>query len=146
MPQCFCVSSGCSAAGSTDPISKALLGKKVDIRTFKAHANADRLAALRAAEQNTEATVDGQMEEITAFLAASVLADEVSGPSQNPGSSLWSRLNNPEEYPPQLPTRHPASFIPICTLEALLYTLPLVKLGRGAHARLKFWHVWPISR
>jgi|SRR5271154_275612 len=102
MPLCFCVSHDCSAAGGTDPISHKPRGKNVDARTLKAHSVADRQAALRVAEQNTEATIDAQIEEITAYLSASVLADEVSGPSeQSPGSSLWSRHDNFEDYPPQ---------------------------------------------
>lgn len=84
-----------------DPTSHKTLGRNVDARTLKAHTNADRQAALRAAEQNTEATLDSQIEEITAYLSASVLADKVSGPSQNSGGSLWSRLDSVEDYPLQ---------------------------------------------
>ena len=80
------------------------LGKIVDARTLKAHSVADRQAALRAAEQHTEATIDTQIEEITAYLSASVLADEVSRPSQNPGSSLWSRRDDSEDCPPHVAT------------------------------------------
>jgi hypothetical protein len=60
-----------------DPISRKPKGKNVDARTFKAHSVADRQAALRAAEQNTEATIDTQIEEISAYLSACVFADEV---------------------------------------------------------------------
>src|SRR5271155_1359009 len=91
MPICFCVSHGCSSAGGTDPISHKPRGKNVDTRTLKAHSVADRQVALHAAEQNTEATIDTQIKEITAYLSASVLADEVSRPSKSPGGSLWSR-------------------------------------------------------
>lgn len=101
MSLCFCVSSGCSTTGGTDPISRKPLGKLVDPRTLKAHANTDRKAVFHAAQQNTEAALDTQIEEITAYLSASVLADEVSGPSHNPGGSLWSRLDSSTEYPPQ---------------------------------------------
>ena len=101
MPLCFCVSSGCSTAGGADSIFHKALGKLVDPRTLKAHANADRKAAFHAAQQNTEAAIDSQIEEITAYLSASVLADEVLGPLQNPGGSLWSRLDSSMEYPPQ---------------------------------------------
>jgi hypothetical protein len=101
MPLCFCVSHGCSSAGGMDPISHRPRGKNVDSRTLKAHSIADRQAALRAAEQNTEATIDTQIEEITAFLSASVLADEVSGSSQSPGGSLWSRPDSFEDCPLQ---------------------------------------------
>lgn len=84
-----------------DPISRKPKGKNVDARTFKAHSVADRQAALHAAEQNTEATIDAQIEEITAHLSACVLADEVSGPSQSPGGSCWSRCDAFEDCPPQ---------------------------------------------
>jgi hypothetical protein len=94
MPLCFCDSHGCSSAGGTDPVSHKPQGKNVDTRTFKSHSVADRQAAFHAAEKNIETTIDTQIEEITAYLSASVLADEVSGPSRSPGSSLWSRHND----------------------------------------------------
>jgi hypothetical protein len=101
MPICFCVSHGCSSAGGTDPISHKPRGKNVDTRTLKAHSVADRQVALHAAQQNTEATIDTQIKEITAYLSASVLADEVSGPSKSPGGSLWSRHSDFEDCLPQ---------------------------------------------
>ena len=93
MPFCFCVSHGCSSARSMDPISCQPRGKNVDARTYKAHSVADRQAALRAAEQNTEATIDTHIEEISTYLSACVLTDEVSRPLQSPCSSLWSRCD-----------------------------------------------------
>ena len=66
-----------------DPISHQPRGKNVDTHTYKAHSVADRQAALHAAEQNTEAAIDIQIEEISAYLSACVLTDEVSGPSQS---------------------------------------------------------------
>ena len=101
MPFCFCVSHGCSKAMGMDPISHKPRGKNVDSRTFKAHLVADRQAALCAAEQNTEASIDTQIEEITTYLSSCVLADEVSGPLRNPGGSLWSRNDDFEHCPPQ---------------------------------------------
>src|ERR1700679_290514 len=101
MPICFCVSHGCSSAGGMDPISKKPRGKDVSTRMLKAHTVADRQIALQAAEQNTMATIETQIEEVTAYLSATVLADEVSGPSPTPGGSLWSRLDNYEGIPPQ---------------------------------------------
>src|ERR1700678_2756976 len=100
MPICFCVSHGCSSAGGTDPISHKPTGKNVDTHTLKAHSVADRQVALHAAEQNTEATIDTQINKMTAYLSASVLTDEVSGPSKSPGSSLRSRHSNFEDCPP----------------------------------------------
>ena len=101
MPLCFCESYGCSSAGGTDLISHKPKGKNVDTRTFKAHSVADRQAAFRAAKQNTETVIDTEIEEITAYLSASVLADRVSGPSQIPGDSLWSRHDDSEDCLPQ---------------------------------------------
>jgi hypothetical protein len=101
MPLCLCDSHGCSSAGGTDPISHKPKGKNVDARTFKAHSVADRQAAFHAAEQSTEATIDTQIEEITTYLSACVLADEVSGPSHGSGGSLWSRHNDFENCLPQ---------------------------------------------
>ena len=45
--------------------------------------------------------IDSEIKDITAYLAASVLADKVSGPPQNPGGSLWSRLNSSDDHPSQ---------------------------------------------
>ena len=53
MPRCFCVAYGCGSSGDRDPISQKPLGKNVDPRTFKSHTLADRGAAFRAAEENT---------------------------------------------------------------------------------------------
>ena len=50
-------------------------GKNVDTRTFKAHSVTDRQAAFFAAEKNTETAIDTEIEEITTYLSASVLAD-----------------------------------------------------------------------
>ena len=102
MPLCFCVSHGCFSAGDTDLILHKPRGKNVDTCTFKAHSVADRQTALCVAEQNTEATIDTQIEEITTYLSASVLADKVSRLSkQSPGGSLWLRHNDSEDCPPQ---------------------------------------------
>ena len=123
MPFCFCVSHGCSSARSMDPISHQPRGKNVNTCTYKAHSVTDRQAALRAAEQNTEAAIDTQIKEISTYLSACVLTDEVSGPLQSPGSSLWLRCDTfqlkdkpiatPERAHPQLstplPSTHPGS-------------------------------------
>jgi hypothetical protein len=101
MPLCFCDSHGCSLASGTDPISHKPKGKIVDTRTFKAHSVADRQTTFSAAEKHTETTIDIEIEEISAYLSAIVLADNVSGPSQSPGGSLWSRHNDFEDYLPQ---------------------------------------------
>jgi hypothetical protein len=101
MPICFCESYGCSSAAGTDLISHKPKGKIVDTRTFKAHSVADRQAAFRAAEKNTETAIDTEIEQITTYLSASVLADRVSGPSQSPGGSLWSRHDDFEDCLPQ---------------------------------------------
>lgn len=94
MPTCFCVTHGCSSSGE-DPISDKPLGRNVDGRTYKAHTIADRQAIFHA-EENT-AVLASQIEEITALLSASVLADDVSGPSLVPGGPLWSR-NSSEDH------------------------------------------------
>jgi hypothetical protein len=91
MPTCLCITHGCCSSGGKDPISHKPLGRNVDGRTYKAHTLADRQAAFRAAEENAEAVLTAQVEEITAHLSASVLADNVSGPSPVPGGPLWSR-------------------------------------------------------
>jgi hypothetical protein len=48
----------------------------------------DRQAAFHAAEENTEAFLATQIEEITAHMSGSVLADRVSGPSLLPGGPI----------------------------------------------------------
>jgi hypothetical protein len=122
MPLCFCVSHGCSSAGGTDLNSHKPKGKNVDTRTFKAHSVADRQAAFHAAEKKTETAIDTQIEEITAYLSASVLADKVSGPSQIPGGSLWSRPNN--DFEDCLPQDEP-----IATLKRAHSQLPTPQLA-----------------
>lgn len=94
MPTCFCFTHGCYSFGGKNPISAKPLGRNVDGRTYKAHTVADKQAAFRAAEENTEALLTAQIEEITAHLSASVLADNVSGPSLVPGGPLWTRNNS----------------------------------------------------
>ena len=90
MPTCFCVSHNCCSSGGKDSVTQKPLGRNVDGRKYKSHTLADKQAAFRAAEENSEAVLTAQIEEITAHLAASVLADNVSGPSVVPGP-LWSR-------------------------------------------------------
>lgn len=97
MPTCFCVTHGCCSSSGKDPISDKPLGRNVDGRTYKSHTIADRQAAFHAAEESTEAVLAAQIEEITARLSASVLADNVSGPSLVPGGPLWSR-NSSEDH------------------------------------------------
>ncbi|KAF8806867.1 hypothetical protein BYT27DRAFT_7101021 [Phlegmacium glaucopus] len=97
MPTCVCVTHGCYFSGGKDPISDKPLGRNVDGCTYKAHTVADRQAAFHAAEENTEAVLAAQIKEITAHLSASVLADNVSGPSLVPGGPLWSR-NSSEDH------------------------------------------------
>ena len=88
MPTCFCVTHGCCSSGSKDPISGKPLGRNVDGHTYKAHTFADRQAAFHATEENTEAVLTAQIEEITTHLSASVLTDNVLGPSLVSGGPL----------------------------------------------------------
>ena len=98
MPTCFCVTHSCCSSGSKGPISSKPLGRNVNGCMYKAHTVANRQAAFHAAEENTEAVLAAQIEEITTHLSASVLADNVLGPSLVSGGSLWSR--NSSEDPP----------------------------------------------
>ena len=91
MPICFCVTHGCCSSGGNDTISHKPLGRNVDGHTYKAHTVADRQAAFHAAEENTEAVLTTQIEEIIAHLSESVLVDSISGPSLVPGGPLWSK-------------------------------------------------------
>jgi hypothetical protein len=95
MPICLCVTHGCCSFGGKD--SDKPLGRNVDGRTYKAHTVADRRATFHAAEENTEAVLAAQIEEIATHLSACVLADNVSGPSLVPGGPLWSR-NSSEDH------------------------------------------------
>ena len=136
-----------------DPISHQPRGKNVDTRTYKAHSVADRQAALRAAEQNAEATIDTQIEEISTYLAACVLTDEVSGPSQSPGSSLWLRcdafqLQDKPQNERTLSYQHP--YHPLITLIQVLVLplciLHLTKQAQGALKKVRFSHLWPLLK
>lgn len=128
---------------------------------FKAHANANRQAAFRATEKNTKATVDGQIKQITAYLAASVLADKISRLLQYPGSLLWLRLDSfnytPQDkpvIPPKVAHSQTLSPNPSAhnyhmhyqSSSLSSYTLPLVKLAQGIHMRPRFLHIWLISK
>jgi hypothetical protein len=95
MPTCLCVTHGCCSFGGKN--SDKPLGRNVDGRTYKAHTVADRRATFHAAEENTEAALAAQIEEIATHLSACVLADNVSGPSLVPGGPLWSR-NSSEDH------------------------------------------------
>lgn len=95
MPTCLCVAHGCCSSSGKDPISDKPLGRNVDSRTYKAHTVTDRQAAFHAAEDNTEAVLATQIEEIT--FVPSVLADGVSGLSLVPAGPLWSR-NSSEDH------------------------------------------------
>ena len=97
MPTCFCVTRGCYSSGGKNPISHKSLGRNVDGRMYKAHTLADKQAAFRVAEENAELALTTQIEEITTHLSASVLVDNVSGPSLVPGGPLWSR-NGSEDH------------------------------------------------
>ena len=97
MPTCFCVTRGCYSSGVKDPISHKSLGRNVDGCTYKAHMLANKQVAFRVAEENAELALTAQIEEITTHLSASVLADNVSGPSLVPGGPLWSR-NGSEDH------------------------------------------------
>jgi hypothetical protein len=89
MPICFC--STCSPLGGVDPVTGRARGIKQDTRTSKAHSLKDKKEAFLAAEKKTEEAAEAEIEELSAYLSATVLADKVSGPSQDPVGSLWSR-------------------------------------------------------
>jgi hypothetical protein len=96
MPICFCILFGCSRLGGIDPVTGRAKGIKQDTRTFKTHSLKDKREAFHAAEQKVEEAavvvpVEAEIEEISAFLSATVLADKVSGPSEDLVGSLWSR-------------------------------------------------------
>ena len=79
-----------------DPVTGRAKGIKQDSRTFKTHSLKDKKEAFHAAEQKVEEAaavvpVEAEIEEISASLSATVLADRVSGPSEDPMASLWSR-------------------------------------------------------
>ena len=89
MPICFC--SSCSPLGGVDSVTGRARGIKQDTRTFKAHSLKDKKEAFLTAEKKAEEAVEAEIEEISAYLSATVLADKVSGPSDDPVGSLWSR-------------------------------------------------------
>lgn len=91
MPLCFCTSFGCSHLGGVDPVTGRARGIKQNSRTFNTHALKDKREAFHAAEKRVEEVVEAEIEEISARLSASVLADKVSGLSEDPVGSLWSR-------------------------------------------------------
>jgi hypothetical protein len=91
MPHCFCISSGCSRLGGIDPVTGKARGIKQTTRTFKSHSLKDKRDTFHAAEQKVEEAVEAEIEDISALLSASVLADKVSGPPADRVGSLWFR-------------------------------------------------------
>jgi hypothetical protein len=91
MPLCFCASFNCSSIGGVDPITGTPRGVFLDIRLHRQHALEDKKAIFRKAQEDADIALEAQLQEITAQLSASTLADNISGPSTRPGGSLWSR-------------------------------------------------------
>ena len=63
----------------------------MDIHLYRQHALEDKKATYSKAQEDADATVEAQIQEITTHLSAHTLADNVSGPSREPGGSLWFR-------------------------------------------------------
>ena len=91
MPLCFCTSFDCSSIGGVDPINGTPRGVFLDIRLHRQHALQDKKAIFRKAQEDADNALESQLQDITAQLSANTLADNISGPSTQPGGSLWSR-------------------------------------------------------
>jgi hypothetical protein len=96
MPLCFCIPGGCRARGGIDPLSGKPNGLNIGACLLKKHTLEDKLRTVQEAENRAQAAVDSQLEEITAYLSATTLADRVSGPSSSSGGRLWSRVDGDE--------------------------------------------------
>ncbi|KAF8886711.1 hypothetical protein CPB84DRAFT_1749903 [Gymnopilus junonius] len=92
MPICFCKTAGCLDHGGIDRVSGEPKGCKVDYRTYEKHAMyEDRARRFEDTQKRSDEAVEAQLEEITSFLSANTLADNVSGTSAGAGGHLWAR-------------------------------------------------------
>jgi hypothetical protein len=96
MPLCYCISGSCCERGGIDSLSGKPKGLSISARLHEKHALEDKILAVKEANDRAEAAVNSQIEEITAHLSTSTLADRVSGPFSNFGGRLWSRADGDE--------------------------------------------------
>lgn len=96
MPLCYCISGGCRERGGIDRLSSKPKGLSISARLHEKHALEDEILAVKEAENRAQAAVDSQLDEITAYLSTSTLADRVSSTSSILGGRLWSRADDDE--------------------------------------------------
>ena len=100
MPLCFCSKNGCFEQGGVDPISGKPNGVHVSHKTFQSHSLDDQVAAYEKAKEQADKAIEDQVEQISIYLAAQTMADNVTGPSTNPGGRLWSRSTGEDNANP----------------------------------------------
>ena len=74
-----------------DPISGKPQGVRVSPKTFQSHSLDDQVAAYEKAKEQADKAIEDQVEQISIYLAAQTIADNVSGPPTSSGGRLWSR-------------------------------------------------------
>ena len=63
-------------------------GRSLSAKTYKTHQLSEKTKMYNEAQQEADDVVNRQIEEITEFIAATTLADGVSGTSDRPGGCM----------------------------------------------------------
>lgn len=100
MPFCYCTSGGCREGGGIGAFSDKAKGRNISSSLRQKHTLEDKLAAFKETEEQAQAAVDAQLEEITLHLSSTTLADRVTGSTSNPGGRLWLRDDSDEAFLP----------------------------------------------
>jgi hypothetical protein len=98
MPTCFCTDYGCRDWDGVDSSTGEPKGRSLSAKTYKTHQLSEKTKMYNEAQEEADAIVERQIEEMTEFIAATTLADGVSGTSECPGGRLWAA--HPGTHPP----------------------------------------------
>jgi hypothetical protein len=96
MPFCYCTSGDCCEGGGIDVFSDKAKSRNISSSLCQKHTFEDKLVAFKETEEQAQAAVDAQLEEITLHLSSATLADHVTSPMSNPGGRLWFRGDSDE--------------------------------------------------
>ncbi len=104
MPNCFYTIHGCCDWGGMDSSTGQPKGRLLSAKAYKTHQLSEKTKMYNEAQQEADAVVERQVEEIAKFIAATTLADGISGTSDCPGGHMWA-TNNEGTHPGTHPTR-----------------------------------------
>lgn len=113
MPMCFCTLGGCQDLG----------GVQLDPRAYKRHQRADAVVLARSARTTSESAIAARDEDISVYIAAMTLSDNVSGPTQR-GGRLWSKSSPDPKDVENLNKHIPPSSCTTSTTDPIPFPLP----------------------